>query len=75
MVENLLFRNSLGHPASSKEKTKEKGGHVALVLLLCPGQRGGGSRTNRPCRNIWYVLSVNLSEEKISEDDNGNGER
>jgi hypothetical protein len=31
MVENVLFGNSLGHPASSEEKTKEKGGHVALV--------------------------------------------
>jgi hypothetical protein len=64
MVENVLFGNSLGHPASSKEKTKEEGGHVVLVLLLCTGQRGGGSRTNRPWRDIWYVSFVNFSEEK-----------
>ena len=64
MVENVLFGNSLGHPASSKEKTKEEGGHVVLVLLLCAGQRGGGSRTNRPWRDIWYVSFVNFSEEK-----------
>jgi hypothetical protein len=31
IVENVLFVNSLGHPASSKKKTKEEGGHVALV--------------------------------------------
>ena len=43
MVENVLFGNSLGHPASSKEKTKEEGGHVVLVLLLCTGQ-GVGDR-------------------------------
>jgi hypothetical protein len=41
MVKNVLFGNSLGHPASSKEKTKEEGGHVVLVLLLCAGQRWG----------------------------------
>jgi hypothetical protein len=43
MVENVLFGNSLGYPASSKEKTKEEGGHVVLVLLLCTGQ-GVGDR-------------------------------
>jgi len=64
MAENVLFGNSLGHPASSEEKTKEEGGHVVLVLLLCAGQRGGGSQTNRPWRDIWYMSFVNLSEEK-----------
>jgi len=28
MVENVLFGNSLGHLASSEEKTKEEGGHM-----------------------------------------------
>ena len=31
MVENVLFGNSLGHLASSKEKTKEEGGHMYEV--------------------------------------------
>jgi hypothetical protein len=31
MVEHVLFGNNLGHLASSKEKTKEEEGHVALV--------------------------------------------
>jgi hypothetical protein len=31
MVEHVLFGNSLGHPASPEEKTKEEGRHVALV--------------------------------------------
>ena len=61
MVENVLFGNSLGHLASSKEKTKEEGGHVALVLLLYAGHRGGESQTNRPWRDIWYMSFVNLS--------------
>ena len=64
MVECELFRNSLSHPASSKEKTKEEGGHVALVKVLCAGQRGGQSQTNRPWRDIyiWYVSFVNFSK-------------
>ena len=31
MVENVLFGNSLGHLASSEEKTKEEGGHMYEV--------------------------------------------
>jgi hypothetical protein len=67
MVERVLFRNSLGHPAFSDEKTKEEGGHAALVKLLCAGQRGGGSRTNRPWRDMymWYMSFDNLIEGRI----------
>jgi hypothetical protein len=31
MVKCVLFGNSLGHPASLEEKTKEEGGYIELV--------------------------------------------
>ena len=67
MVENVLFGNSLGHPASSKEKTKEEGGHVVLVLLLCTGQ-GVGDRGPTGLGGIYGTG-------KILVDDDGDDER
>ena len=67
MVECVVFENGLGRLSSSKGKTKEEGGHVSLVQLLCAGQRGGRSRTNMPYRDIWCVSFVNLSKGRISD--------
>jgi hypothetical protein len=78
MMEHVLFGNTVGHLASSEEKTNEERGHVALVQLLCTGQRHGGSQTNRPWRDIWYVSFVNLSKGRIlgrESDERGGGER
>jgi len=66
MVERVVFGNSLGRPFQ-REETKEEGGHISLVQLLCAGQRGGRSRTNMPYRDIWYVPFVNLSKGRISD--------
>ena len=66
MVENVLFGNSLGHPASSKEKTKEEGGHIALVYLTYAwGREVGDHEPTGHGGDIWYMLYVNLSEGRI----------
>jgi hypothetical protein len=57
--ENIFGIIYSDHLASSKEKTKEEGGHVLLTSLLVYGAGGGGSRTSRrPIEGIlWYVSS------------------